>query len=191
MRSVTVQSKKSVVRSIRIPKELDDLIREDAKDAGVTVNALVSSLLSKYAEWDRYAERFGFISVSRQAFSALVGAIEDEKLMDIAENFAPTASREVALHWFKQVNFDAFFRFILAVFRYGRLGEHHVEARPEGDTLTLHHELGRKWSVLLSRSLQTSFESIAKVSPRVSLEENTFTLSFPSGTLNGTRAAEG
>ncbi|MFQ5919040.1 MAG: hypothetical protein ACE5I4_03205 [Thermoplasmata archaeon] len=188
---MNTESKKSVVRSIRIPKELDDLIREDAKDAGVTVNALISSALNRYAEWDRYAERFGFVSVSQYAFRALIEAIEEEKLMDIAENFAPSASREVALHWYKQVNFEAFFRFLLAVFRYGRLGEHHIETSAEEDTLTLHHELGPKWSRLLSRSLQTSFESIAKVSPRLSLEENTFTLSFPPGTLNGRRAAEG
>ena len=188
---VTARAKKSVVRSIRITKELDDVIRQDAEDAGVSSNALIASVLAKYAEWDRLADRFGFVTMARGGFRALLEEIEDERLLDLAENFAPSLSREVALHFFKKVNFETYYRLLMGVFRYGHLGEYYVEMGKDGDTLTIHHDLGRKWSLLLSRAIGQSFEAIANLSPEASIEESTFILSFPPGTLNGTQAPKG
>lgn len=49
--------KKTVLRTIRIDKNLDDALDKDAKEHGVSENALISSILAKYIEWDRYAEK--------------------------------------------------------------------------------------------------------------------------------------
>jgi hypothetical protein len=49
--------KKTVLRTIRIDKNLDDALDKDAEEHGVSENALVSSILAKYIEWDRYAEK--------------------------------------------------------------------------------------------------------------------------------------
>ena len=183
--TVTAGAKKSVVRSIRISKALDEVIRQDAEEAGLTVNSMISSILTRYAEWDRFAEPFGFVTLAREGFRALLNEIEEDRLVAIAENFAPSLARDLALHFFKRVDFDTFFRFLLAQLRYGHLAEYQVETGEQADTLTLHHELGRRWSLLLAEGIGHSFESIAKISPESAVEENTFILSFPPGTLNG------
>lgn len=153
------------------------------------MNAMISSILRKYSEWDRYAEQFGFVTLTGDGFRVLLEAIEEEKLNEIAEDVAPSLSREVALHFFKRVDFETFLRFILALFRYGHLGEYHVETTEDGDTLTVHHDLGPNWSLLLSRSIQQSLKAISNISPELSMVENTFILSFPAGTLKGIRVA--
>ena len=51
--------KRTLIRTIRISKALDSLLRKDAKTKRIPVDALVSSIMTKYAEWDRYNERFG------------------------------------------------------------------------------------------------------------------------------------
>ncbi|MEE8198507.1 MAG: hypothetical protein V3R48_02220 [Thermoplasmata archaeon] len=181
---MSARTKKSKVRSIRITEELDDLLRQDAKDSGATVNALISSILRKYAEWDRYAERFGYMTISRDAFRALLEAIEDEKLVEIAKDLSPSLAREVALHWFKQVTLNTFLGFLKASSRYTQLGDYQVERSAARDTLAIHHDLGPKWSLLLSRAIARAIESIANISAKLSIEENTFTLSFPPGTLS-------
>ena len=188
---VSARGKKSVVRSVRITKELDDILRQDAQGAGITMNAMISSILGKYSEWDRYAEQFGFVTITGDGFRVLLEAIEKEKLTEIAEDIAPSLSREVALHFFKRVDFETFFQFLLALFRYGHLGEYQVETTAEGDTLTVHHDLGPNWSLLLSRSIKQSFKAISNISPQVSIEENTFMLAFPAHTLDRGRPPEG
>jgi predicted HicB family RNase H-like nuclease len=45
--------KKTVLRTIRIDKDLDDTLDKDAKERGVSENALISSILVRYVDWDK------------------------------------------------------------------------------------------------------------------------------------------
>jgi hypothetical protein len=56
-----VSEKKTLLRTIRITHELEDILQRDAKFKRISVNALISSIMTKYAEWDRYRERFDAI----------------------------------------------------------------------------------------------------------------------------------
>ncbi len=172
-----------MVRSIRITKELDDLIRKDAKNAGGTVNALISSILTRYAEWDRYVERLGFVTIPREGFRLLVDALDEKDLVEFAENFGPSASREMALIWFKEVNLETFLRYLSMQSRYGGLQAFEVDGGAKADTITLHHNLGPRYSRLLSRFIKQTLGSLTNISPRLSVEENALAIHFPPGTL--------
>ncbi len=178
------QTPKSVVRSIRITRELDDLIRQDAKSAGRTVNALISSILTKYAEWDRYADRFGFVTVPRNGFRTLFAAVDGKKLLETGFDRRIAKSwREMSLLWFKRVNLDSYLRYLSIQMRYGRLADYEMQTGADGDTISLHHDLGANFSLLLSRGIERTLESIANISPRLSVEENVLSIQFPPGTL--------
>jgi len=64
--------KKTVLRTIRIDKDLDDALDKDAEEHNVSENALISSILAKYIEWDRYAEKFGRVSLPNEALRAII-----------------------------------------------------------------------------------------------------------------------
>ena len=66
---------RTLIRTIRISKALDSLLRKDAKTKRIPVNALISSIMTKYAEWDRYNERFGVISIKRDAFRSIIMSV--------------------------------------------------------------------------------------------------------------------
>lgn len=60
------------------------------KDAGtkkIGVNTLVSSILTKYAEWDRFAEKGGYMYLPREFFNIVLQTVEVEKLKRISEEF--------------------------------------------------------------------------------------------------------
>ena len=76
---------KTLIRTVRISKSLDSLLRKDAKTKRITVNALISSIMTKYAEWDRYNERFGVISIKRDAFKSILATIEDDKIIRVSK----------------------------------------------------------------------------------------------------------
>jgi len=170
--------RKSVVRSIRITRKLDDIIVGDAAAKGVTVNALISMILSKYAEWDRYAERFGFVTITRDGFRRFIEAIEDEKLVEVAEELGARNPKEMALFWFKRLNLEAFFQYLSIYTRYGRIGEYEVESGDGSYIVTLHHDLGRKYSLLLSHFLMQALKTMVGVSAGLSLGENALALRF-------------
>ncbi|MFZ0329400.1 MAG: hypothetical protein WBP64_09780 [Nitrososphaeraceae archaeon] len=66
---------RTLIRTIRISKALDSLLRKDAKTKRIPVDALISSIMTKYAEWDRYNERFGVISIKRDAFRSIIMSV--------------------------------------------------------------------------------------------------------------------
>jgi hypothetical protein len=76
---------KTTTRTIRLPSSIDSIIQKDAKEKRTTVNSLISATLTKYAEWDRFAESFGFICLPRNGFKLIIDSLDDETIKRIAE----------------------------------------------------------------------------------------------------------
>lgn len=86
---------KTVIRSVRITKDLDNLLEKDAKAKRVSLNSLISMIMTKYVEMDRYNERFGTITLRREGFRSILEAIEDDKITTLAKEIGsqiPTIS---------------------------------------------------------------------------------------------------
>ena len=54
----------TVLKTFRIPKHLYSVLELEAKARGLSPNALVSMIFTKFANWDRYSTRFGYVSIS-------------------------------------------------------------------------------------------------------------------------------
>jgi hypothetical protein len=57
---------RTILRTIRIPYKIDQILQNDANTKRVSINSLIFNLLSKYIEWDRYSERFGRVMLRPQ-----------------------------------------------------------------------------------------------------------------------------
>ena len=148
------------------------------------MNALISSILNRYVEWDRYAERFGFVTIPRDGFRNLIEAVDENKLNDPGFNLRlATRWREMALLWFKRGDLESLIRYFAFQMRYGRMADLEVETSPEGDTISIHHDLGRKFSLLLSRGIEENLGSNTNIKPKLSVEENALAVHLPPGTL--------
>ena len=104
----TSDTKKTVLKTMRIPAYINALLEKDADSKGVTVNALLSIILTKYAEWDRYIERFGGITIKPQAFKEIIDAVDENKLADIAKRSGTRFPKEFILFWFKKADLDTY-----------------------------------------------------------------------------------
>ena len=79
------QKGRTVLRTIRISSELDKIIQKDAKDRRLSVNALISTIMTRYTEWDRFNERFGIISLKREAFGQIINMLDGEEVISVAK----------------------------------------------------------------------------------------------------------
>ena len=69
------------MRTIRLTKGLDELLQKDADSKRITVGALVSTILTKYSQWDRYTEKFDMITFRQETLRAILEATDDEALI--------------------------------------------------------------------------------------------------------------
>lgn len=170
-------SKKTILKTIRISEELDDLLRKDANINRTSVNTLVFSILTKYAEWDRYAQKFGFVSCSRRAYSAIIESVESEKLQSVMEKVLEVPISMMML-WFGKANTETLLSLFSLIDRYCGLFKHEVEKDGRDYAVTLYHDFGTNFSIFLKRYFEKAIKSIEGIAPRVELGDSFVTFNF-------------
>jgi hypothetical protein len=156
----------------------DKVLEEDAKKKGLSVNSLLTSLIAKYAEWDRYAERFGYVSVGRQGFKNLFDLLTDEDLVIHGKEAGGKNAPDIVRFWFGKLDLGSFLSFLALHSRYS--GLYHYEHSSQGRThvITFHHELGPRYGVVLTNYFDQAIRQIVGVNPKVESGENSFIISF-------------
>lgn len=154
--------RKTVLRTIRIPEEYDDSLRKDARSKGLSVNALLSTIIARQVEWDRFSERYGFISVTTEVLRNLIGAIDQKRLEEMGRRAGSRIPREMMLFWKIKPTIENFPTLLGFVSKYMKIAQYEVENEPGQQTvITARHELGENWSIwlraLLDEALRTSF----------------------------------
>ncbi len=169
---------KTVTRTIRIPSHLDNVIHKDSKEKRSTANALISSILTKYAEWDRYTELFGFISLPRSGLKLIIESLDDETIKQIAGQIGSSQGKELIMFFFKEISLDTFVSAISLFSKYAGFGSYEIKSNGREHTVVLHHELGRKWSIYVAYLMLESLKSTLGISPRFQIAENSVIFEF-------------
>ena len=117
-------SKKTRLRTFRIEEHLDSILQKDAKSKGISVNSLLSLILTRYAEWDRYIEKFGTITVKRDSFKMMLSAINDDKVTDISQELGDMVPSQFVLFWFKKNTLENYLKYISLICKDGGFAQY-------------------------------------------------------------------
>jgi len=170
--------RKTLLRTIRITPELDEVLQKDARAKRVSVNALISGIITKYAEWDRYTERFGYLSITKDLFRSVLETTDEAKLTQAAQQLGARLPKEVILFWFKELNVDTFLAYMTLTCKYGHVAENEVEIHGRNYAVTLHHELGEKWSNFLRHFVGQTMKNQLGITPQFDVIKNSIVTRF-------------
>jgi hypothetical protein len=159
-------AKQTVMRSVRISRELDDILRRDAENRGISFSSLVSEIFTKYSEWDRLANRFGVVTISRVRFQRMWDIIGKEKAARMGKEGGSKTAIEVANFWFKKVDTRSFLKLIELFAKYAKFYEYELESRDEREyTITVHHDMNEAYSAYLSNWFESAIMAFTGVKP--------------------------
>jgi uncharacterized protein YxeA len=175
---LSARQKKTVLRTVRISQELDEILEKDAKVHRTSVNALVSSIMTKYSEWDRFTEKFAHISIPTTLFRALLDLTDQNALATLAERVGVELTNQITVFWFKKTNLETLLHFMSNASEYGKVGEAEIENEGRDYTISVYHEYGKKWSTYLEHYLDKAIRTYLKAIPQIETSENTVTLRF-------------
>jgi hypothetical protein len=156
---VAYTRKSATLRTIRLTRDLDNLLQKDAKSKRISINSLLTSIIVKYAEWDRYAEKFGLVSLSRADSRLILEAIEDNKLSQIGNDLGKRAFKEFLMLWFKKTDVEKVLEGISLWCKYAGIAEYDFETDGRNYTITLHHDIGEKWSNLIGHLISQGIKT--------------------------------
>jgi hypothetical protein len=170
---------KTKLRTVRLPVALDSALEEEAGKRTMSTNSFIISILEKFDEWDRQAERFHFMAFPKEQVRDEFAALEDVTLMKrLAKSAGATVPREMMLFWFREVNLESFLRYLALQARYQRYAHYEIQHHDERTTIIAKHDLGPNWSVWLECYIGEAIRSNLGVTPRIESSPNTVRFEF-------------
>ena len=160
-----------------MPREMAQIIRKDAESRGLSVNALTLRILTRYTEWDRFTQKIGFVSMQREMLRAIIDGTGQETLDMIAKGLAGSFKESILL-WFKEINEKTFFDFFRIASYYSGLVEYDLKSDGKNFTITLHHQLGEKWSKAYQHFAVEMFKTCLGVDPIVEIGKSHAVIRF-------------
>lgn len=172
--------KKTVLKTIRIDKDLDDALDKDAKEHGVSENALISSILVRYVDWDRYSQKFGRVSLPNEALKAIIEATDPCKLKAAAEEFAASVPKDYVMFRYRKLDIETCLLHLSFLSKYAGMFNYELQVEQERNyTITIHHKFGEKWSYWLKESISSGmFKNILGITPKIHLSKSSVVFTF-------------
>jgi hypothetical protein len=172
-------ARQTVMRSVRISQELDDVLRRDAESMGISFSALVTEIFTKYSEWDRLANKFGMVALPRGAFRGMWEVIGKEKAAGMGREAGSRTATESASFWFKKLNTQTFLKLMELFDKYTKSFEYEVESRDGRDyTITIHHEINEAYSTFLVNWFESAIKAFVGVTPSIKVSLNSLVITF-------------
>jgi hypothetical protein len=162
----------SVLKTFRLPKSLESVLELEAKARGLSLNALASTVFTKFVQWDRFAARFGYLAITHETLRALLDLADDEHLTEAAQKVGAQIPNEAVLFWFKKVNVDTFLAYLENVCKFGGHAEYECQNSGGDYSITLRHDHGIKWSKWLKYSLDGALRKMLGVSAQFETTES-------------------
>ena len=167
----------TVLRGVRIPKQLNELLQKDADAENRTVSALVVSVLTKYAEWDRYTQKFGFVTVPRSTYKRMIEKMDEQAYLAATEE-APSTFLEMIRFWYKRVDPQIVCSFCERLSKYVGATQCEIEYKDGDYTITLEHDFGLKYSNQLKRVYETVTRETLGIEPKIEVTKNSIFIRF-------------
>jgi hypothetical protein len=165
---------------MRINRKLDAVLKRDAKSKGISVNALLAQILTKYSEWDRNAEKFGFTNLTEEVFRGILASTDDEILLKTAKDLGSRVPKEFILFWFKHISLDTFLNYVGVTCKYGGVGACESDSEGKYHMMTIQHDFGEKWSRFTKNFLEEGIRSCLGVEAQFDVSKNAVFVRLPA-----------
>ena len=178
-----MSSKEYITRSFRIPKEYDDILRDEANDIGQSVNSIIDSIIAKYVNNDRFYKNSQLLSLTPRTISSLLTMLSDTEVVRAGKLAGGTSATDNLLMRGMSLDFDSlkwFIEEIMAKYadwfncNYHRMNNMHM--------FHMRHGLGKKWSIFLQAYLEEMVKTILSLNTDAVISDTTITLRIP---ING------
>lgn len=127
---------------------------------------ILVSILTKYDQFDRFAQKFGFIGLGRGTFKAIVDALPDDKIIEIASSNAVNVEEFIDFR-FKKRDLNSLMGAIEILSKYQHRYDYDFARDDYGATITLRTDLGEKYTLFMSEQYRVVIAKVLGVAPLI------------------------
>ncbi len=172
-----------VNKTFRLKNEQVRKLEADAIRAGISTNGLITSIIQRFIEWDRYANEVNFISLPPSMLSGILSEVSEETMAKAGTYVAEKSCfKDICIHFFQGYDLALFTKVILLFDRYANNYKVQGERDKDGNggtVISFYHDLGRKWSVFIANLLHGELLRLGVEDHTFEVSENAVVFSFP------------
>lgn len=170
----------STVRSFRIDKSYSDIINMEAERMGISVNAMVNSVLKQYAEFSRFQSKLDMIIINRQILKTLINLIDEDNLYNVGVSLGKNIPHDVILFWKKNVSSQSVLEYIEKILcTYGHIGTFDYIDEAQQKVIVIRHRLGYKGSKFLQGFITSLLHHTIKINPSIEITDFSMKIILP------------
>ena len=182
---MSAKKRKTILRTIRLTEEIDNMLERDAEEQNLSANALISKIMTRYVEWDRAVEKTSYIILSSMLFRAIINEVSDQKLEEIGRNYISEAVKELAMVEFGKTDFDTLLKTFFLISKYDTGMRVSAPSPSDGKadsrcTLTIYHDFGLKGSIVFKGFFDDLVRNELGKQVTIGVTDDVITVSFPS-----------
>jgi hypothetical protein len=178
MADADMDKRRPVLKTFRISESLARSLEKEAADAGTTVNADVNSILNRHFDWDKSAREFGIAEIPKTLLKSILGGCDDEMLARIGREVGLPLWKEMAEFWTQDSSPNGMLAFQAERARFDPDFQTRVTRKEGAITITIHHDYGPKWSVMVKSAVRELVKQFFHVEPKVTAGESVVTARF-------------
>ena len=174
--NTSLKGTSTTTRAIRIAKSVDRILEVEAKKRNISVNGLISSVLTKFAEWDRYADELRLVTLPTQIVRKLTELTSEDLIAKAGAELGPELLTSEVIFWYEKVTLETFLEWLTLISKYNRLLSIQI-TKTDGDyVIVARHDLGKKCSLFLKNYFESGLKARLGIAPSIEMSE--FQVSF-------------
>ncbi len=151
----------TITRSFRFGLDLSKVLDDEAERMGISVNALVGTILKRYAEFTRYLSKIDMVVINKEFITSLLESHDEQSLYTLGLKLGETVARDTILFWKKELTERSVLEYIEKIIcRYGHLGTYDEVSQADNRIIVIRHRLGRKGSKFFEGYLRSALKNI-------------------------------
>jgi hypothetical protein len=168
------------ILSLRIPAERLEHLKKEASTRKISLNVLANHIIDAYFDFTLPSKNVGFVSLPKKTLRDMIGTLNEAQLFKLANG--PVKAEFVNLVYMMKgkLTLQSFLNTFLAWAR-----DSNFPYRDDYDdgkrTITIHHDMGKKWSLLLNQSVESVLKEMGE-SARFDLRDDVLVMRIEQDT---------
>jgi hypothetical protein len=169
----------STVRSFRIDKSLSETLNAEAERMGVSVNAMINSVLKQYAEFTRFQSKLDMLIIHREILRSLLVRLNEDESYLLGLDMGKDIPNDTILFWKKTVSFDSVLEYIEKIIcTYGYLGTFDELETNKHKIIVIRHRLGAQGSRFLLGFMKSLLKQTLQMEPEIDITDYSVKIQF-------------
>nr|WP_294807372.1 hypothetical protein [uncultured Nitrososphaera sp.] len=145
--------------TFRLELETLSKLRNEADEKGVSVNSIAQSIFAAHYQWAASATQAGMIPVHKMVFLMMLDKLTEDDIEEIGRLFADVRVKDMTLILKRDYSLSAFLDVLGLWMKFSGIA-FQKSISHDTHTYTISHEMGAKWSLLLSTMLKAVFQKM-------------------------------